>query len=60
MTLTNTECIRYLDKLNLIWWFDFRLWLIYDTILAASKILLASKVVRSDPKINHHASFAKT
>ena len=50
-----TMCIRDLDNLNLIciWWFDFRLEPIFAPAPAAclKKILRASEVVKSDPKI---------
>ena len=36
------------DKLNLIWWFDFRLEPIFATSRATYKILLASKVVKTE------------
>ena len=55
----STECLRDLDKFNLIWWFDFKLNHIFTTAPAASKILLASKVVKSDPKNNHLIYFIK-
>ena len=47
--LRYTMCIGDSDKLNLIWWFDFRLRQILATAPADSKILLTSKVVKSDP-----------
>jgi hypothetical protein len=48
----------HLNKLNLVMmlWFDFRLKPIFDTAPAVSKIILPSKVVKSDFKNNHLAS----
>ena len=51
LTFTSTMCIRELDLINLILWFDFRLDPIFATTPVAPKILLASKMVKSDKKI---------
>ena len=48
---TTIACIRDLNKINLIWQYDFRLESIFLIVdVAAPKILLASKVANSDPK----------
>ena len=39
-------CIKDLDKLTMFWWSDFR-----PIASAASKILLTSKLVKSEPKV---------
>ena len=46
-------CIRDLEKLNLILWFDFKLEPILTT---TSRIVIGLKKVKSDP-INHLAYF---
>ena len=46
MLVVGNVCIRDLDKLNLIWWFDIRLEPIFATAPAAPKMLLASKVTK--------------
>ncbi len=50
--------VRIRDFTSLIWlyWFVFRLKSIFATIQGASKILLASKVVKSDLKIINNIS----
>ena len=50
--LDSTVCIRDLNKLNLIWRFDFRLKPIFPIAPPAPrKIFLTLKVVKSDPKL---------
>ena len=47
-----TVCFRELDKLTLIWWFDFSIEPIFSvTHQTASKMLPTSKVVKSEPEI---------
>jgi len=54
-----TGCIRYLDKLYLTRWCDFRVQPSFNIAPTASTMLLCSKVVIRDPKNNPLTSFNK-
>ena len=56
---TITLCIRYLDKFNSIWPFNFRLKLIFATLTAASKNATSFKSDQNKLKNSNHAYFTK-